>query len=386
MLRVKECCALMREQCRSKPAILACRASLILHRVGRVRESDLPLFSAGDSLDGRELLRFLRLRIWFILGVSTAAGILALIVSLFLPKEYTAVASVLIDSPAGTDPRVTVALNPAYIESLRAYELLASSDSLFLRALEEFHLRESGSPSLDRMKRRILRVAMLRDTRVLNIAITLPDAKQAQAFAQFLAEQTVMSSRAAIEESDRDLLDGASRDLDDAQALLQREQAAWSEFNAREPEQPLSTAIETMVEARSLLQSDLIDARADAAVTGDAKNQARAQSLENDDVQLDRRIREASQKLAQRGATADQLQQRKDAAQTSFNAAAQRVRELRAQSGMRGERLRLFDPGVVPDRPSSPNLPLNAAVAFAGGLLCSIVYLGVTFDLRTADR
>lgn len=311
---------------------------------------------------------------------------LALIVSLLLPKQYTAVASVLIDPPAGGDPRAAVAINPSYIESLRAYELLASSDSLFLRAVEEFHLRETGSESLERMKRRILRVAKIRDTRVLNIAVTLPDAKLAQAFAQFLAEQTVMASRAGSETSDQDLLEAAQKDFDDAQARLQREQMAWGDFNARQPEQPLSAAIETFIEARTLLASDLIAARADAADSNDAKSQARVRSMEDENARLERGIREESQKLAERNATAEQIQQRRDVAQASFNAAAQRVRELRAQSGMRGERLRLFDPGVAPDRPSSPNVPLNVAIAFAAGFLCSIVYLGVMFDLRSSDR
>ncbi|HUA83784.1 MAG TPA: hypothetical protein VMB85_07985 [Bryobacteraceae bacterium] len=352
----------------------------------RVREPGLAVFAAADSLNARELLRFLRLRFRFIFGVSAGAALLALIGSLLLPKEYTAVASVFIDTPAGADPRMAVAVNPAYIESLRAYELLASSDPLFLRAVEQFHLRESGSESLERMKRRILRVAQIRDTRVLNIAVTLPDAKLAQAFAQFVAEQTVIASRAGIENADQDLLEAAQKDFGDAQARLQREQMVWGEFNARQPEQPLSAAIETSIEARTLLQSDLITARADAAESGDAKSAARVRSLETDDARLERRIREESQKLAGRNAAAEQIQQRRDVAQASFNAAAQRVRELRAQSGARSERLRLFDSGVAPDRPSWPDVPLNVAIAFAAGLLCSIVYLGVRFDLRPSDR
>ncbi|HML16052.1 MAG TPA: Wzz/FepE/Etk N-terminal domain-containing protein, partial [Bryobacteraceae bacterium] len=189
----------------------------------RVRESDLAAFAAADSLNARELLRFLRLRLRFILAVSAGAAALALIGSLLLPKEYTAVASVLIDPPAGGDPRAAVAINPTYIESLRAYELLASSDVLFLRAVEQFHLREGRSESLERMKRRILRVSQIRDTRVLNIAVTLPDAKMAQALAQVLAEQTVMASRAASETGDQDLLDAAQKEFEDAQARLQRE-------------------------------------------------------------------------------------------------------------------------------------------------------------------
>ncbi|HMC60818.1 MAG TPA: hypothetical protein VKJ01_16630, partial [Candidatus Solibacter sp.] len=41
----------------------------------------------------------------------------------------------------------------------------------------------------------------------------------------------------------------------------------------------------------------------------------------------------------------------------------------------RGERLRLIDPGIVPERPSSPNIPLNVLAALFLGLVLPIVYL-----------
>jgi capsular polysaccharide biosynthesis protein len=328
-----------------------------------------------DSLDARRLLRVLARRVRFLLAVSAGAALLTLIASLLLPKQYTAVSSVLIDAPAGSDPRMAIAVNPAYLESLRAYELLAASDSLFLRAVEQFHLR--GSQPLDRLKQRILRVAKIRDTRVVSIAVTLPDPKQAQAVAQFIAEQTVSSSRAAMEASDADLIQTAQSDLTDAQLRLQREQQAWASFRGREPEQPLAASIETLTEARTLLASDLLDARSEA-------NQARVQALEDQDTRFERRIHQDAEKLEARNAVADSLSQKRDAALASFNAAAQRLRDVRALSGMRGERLRVFDPGVVPDRPSSPNVALNTGVAFLAGLLCAAVYVALTFAANSS--
>lgn len=349
----------------------------------KVFEDD-PVLTRGDSFDASAFLRFLRSRARFIAIAALAAAALASLVSLVLPKRYTAVATILIDAPAGSDPRAAVAMNPAYIESLRSYEMLASSDLLFLRALDKFHLR--GSASLDRLKRRILKVNKIRDTKVLEIEVTLPDPQQAQAVAQFLAEQTVALSHDANQASDDDLLAAAQTDLAAARSRLDREQAAWTEFNARQPEQSLTGEVETLQEAREILQSNLLDARADAAenqaVPGPraAQIRARVQNLEMQDATLARRIQEKSQELGRRNATADQLRQQESAAQASFDAAATRLRDLRALEGMRGERLRVFDPGVAPDRPSSPNLPLNAAVAFLAALMCSIAYLAIVFD------
>ena len=46
-----------------------------------------------------------------------------------------------------------------------------------------------------------------------------------------------------------------------------------------------------------------------------------------------------------------------------------RLREARGDAGYRGERLRIIDPGIVPERPSSPNLPLNLVAALLLGLV-----------------
>ena len=74
---------------------------------------------ASESFDAYQYLGHLRRRSRFILLVCAAAGLLALIVSFLIPKEYTATATVVIDPPAGSDPRTSTAVSPVYFESLR---------------------------------------------------------------------------------------------------------------------------------------------------------------------------------------------------------------------------------------------------------------------------
>ena len=45
-------------------------------------------------------------------------------------------------------------------------------------------------------------------------------------------------------------------------------------------------------------------------------------------------------------------------------------------------RLRLIDPGIVPQRPSSPNIPLNVFAALLFGAVASVLYLSVAFQSR----
>ena len=69
------------------------------------------------------------------LGVACGVAIVAaLATGLLLPKRYTATATILIDPPAGGDPRIATAVSTVYLESLKTYELLATNDQLFVRA------------------------------------------------------------------------------------------------------------------------------------------------------------------------------------------------------------------------------------------------------------
>jgi uncharacterized protein involved in exopolysaccharide biosynthesis len=184
---------------------------------------------------------------WRLVALSClTAMILAGAGSLALPRQYTANTRILIEPPASEDPRVTLAVSPIYLESLKTYEYFASSDSLFQRAANRFHLRELiGYKPIETLKKQVLRIGIVRNTRILEINATLPDANRAQALSQFLAEETVGLS-------------------------------------------------------------------------------------------------------------------------TSTN----------------GERLTIIDPGVVPERPSSPNLPLNVAAALLLGLIFPTVYLAIEMNLR----
>jgi len=338
----------------------------------------------GESFDAYQYFRHLRARARFIGIVCVAAGALALIASLLIPKQYTATASLIIDPPAGNDPRSSITVSPVYLESLRAYELLASSDSLFLRALEKFHLRDARP--LEAVKRRILKVTKVRDTKILEIEVTLPDPKQAQAVAQFLAEEAVNLNRTTNLENDNDLLADARARAADAQKKLEETQTAWRDFSAKEPYETSRAELEALTESRDRLQKDLLDSRAElaefSAHAGDpriAASKARVTSLETQDAELSRQIQTRGASLSERNARADELQQKLKSAQTSFESGMQRVREIQAAAGTRGERLRVMDPGVVPERPSYPNVGLNVMLAIGVALIGCVAYLTLTF-------
>lgn len=272
-----------------------------------------------DSFDPYQYVAHLRARWRWVAVASGSALAVALAASLLLPKKYAATVTLVIEPPAGSDPRAsTSAVSPIYLESLRTYEHFASSDQLFAQAVERFQLRQAypGRP-IERLKQAVLQVSIPRNTKVLEISATLPDPRKAHSLALYIAQETIQLNRRTNRAGDDELI----------------------------------------VEARQRVEQAV--ARTKAGETARARAAAGASRFELDS--LDSEVQSAW--------VAQEEQER-------------RLRELEATAGYRGERLTLLDPGVVPERPTSPNLPLNLVAALALALSVSWLYLTLEFGLR----
>lgn len=268
-----------------------------------------------------EFVDYVRSR-WRLPVIAAVSAVLAAAAAgWLLPSRYTAMASILIDAPGGVDPRAATAVSPVYLESLRTYEHLASSDSLFAEAIARLHVREqySGVP-LESLKSRVLKVRKPRDTKILEISITLSDPKKAQALAQYIAEKTVSLSRSLDQSSD--VAEEMRAHVDAAKARL------------------------------AAARGDLAELLTEEQATGNHE-----------------RVR--SRIAGLRGRIAELEWQ---------DATAARLNEVNAGAGLRSERLKIIDPGIVPERPSFPNRPLLVIAALFISTVLSLVYLALAFQ------
>jgi len=346
------------------------------------------------SFDAFEYIQYLRSR-WLV--VVTACGLAAALafgISLLLPKQYTATASVIIEPPGGSDARLTTAVSAMYLESLKTYELFATSDSLFVKAAERFHLRLNDTTSIESLKRKVLKVVKLRDTKVLEISATLSDPQQAQALAQYLATETVNTSHAENLASDRDFIAIGAQQADDARRRLDELEKEWGALAANEPVESLQSEIDADVTLRGKVEVQLLAAESAVAEYKQQAqegsfaraqlnaSQARAAVLAARSRELQRSTQEKSATLARRIARRQALEATLDVARQSYETVARNLVEAQASAGSHSERLRIIDPGIVPQRPSSPNLPLNVAAALFAALIASVVYLSCAFVYR----
>jgi capsular polysaccharide biosynthesis protein len=346
----------------------------------------------GDSENNAfEYIEYLRMRWRLIATACVSAMLLSLFVSLLLPKRYTATASIVIEPPAGNDVRTATAVSPVYLESLRTYERFAASDTLFAGAVEHFHLSSvEGARSMESLKQQVLKVTKLRDTKILEISATLADPQLAQQFVNYVAEETVKLSRGESAATDREMIGEAERQAAEVQQRLDHALQASAANAAREPNGALEPQIEADVDLLEKIHQSLMDARSDIAEYQDNADYARelpglrakAAELDKRAAELEKSIERKSVLASERTAERQKLDAEVKMAQTATESAAARLRELRATAGTRGERLRVIDPGVVPQRPSSPNVALNVLVALLVTLVALAAYLTVSFSYQ----
>jgi uncharacterized protein involved in exopolysaccharide biosynthesis len=355
-----------------------------------------------DSFDFLEYAAWIRLHSRLILITCMSAGLLTAAVSFALPKRYTATASIIIEPPGGVDPRAATAVSPVYFESLKTYERFASSDTLFVRALERLGMRnEYPGRSVESLKHSVLKISKPANTKILEITTTLPNPAKAQALAQFLAEQTVLLNRSLQRRAAEDLAREPREILNAAQKRLEVAQKAGDEFTNAQPVETLAKEVDSTNEQRNHIERSLGEIRATVADLvaqektyhpGDGLEQ-QAEWIRREIVAAQARIgvleqqqKAISEQSARKGPMLEHLKLQRElltselkAAQAGYESAKAKFSDIRSSFAFQGERLEVLDPGIVPERPSSPNIPLNIVIALVLSSVASLSYLSVRF-------
>jgi uncharacterized protein involved in exopolysaccharide biosynthesis len=351
----------------------------------------------SDPFDAQLYMSYLRSRWRLPAAILAVALFTSATLSLLQSRKFTATVSLLIEPPASSDPRAAMAVSPIYLESLKTYEYFASSDHLFAQAVDKFGLRKEkwGQRPLESLKRAILRVAIPRNTKVLEISVTLPDAPKAHALASYIAERTVELSRSTGRSADDEFAGSARTTAEEALKRFHAVQSALEAAMKRAPtREVLEAELVQLRERRAEIQRLALSASLALADMQNRKDEELLRERFRSTKAHWERLRQEGETLATEAARKEQLLAQREAeiellsaeyknAQRVREQAEKRFREIQDTAGYRSERISLLDPGVVPERPSSPNLPLNLLVATALALIVSLIYLTAAFSLRS---
>jgi uncharacterized protein involved in exopolysaccharide biosynthesis len=167
-----------------------------------------------EPLDPLEFLSALRTRWKRMAAVAIGAGVIALVVSLLLPKKYEATTLLMIQPAMGS----SAAMSPAYLDSLRSFEQFVQSDGVLENLLRDTHLNEEFSG--DRFRRSALRATLAKGTRILEVSVRLGDPQKAHEVALRLAQIAIDSNiRVNREEAGRSR-GGADKDAEEAHQAI----------------------------------------------------------------------------------------------------------------------------------------------------------------------
>ena len=363
--------------------------------------------SVEEEFDGVQFAHYVRRR-WAVIAISCGVAIaLSTGVSLLLPKRYTATASILIEPPGGNDPRGATAVSSVYLESLKTYERFVSSDTAIATALRESGLQKKfEGVSIDGIKRSVLKVSRPMSTKIVEISATLDDPNDAQKLAQHVAEQSVALNRKLDNESSEGLLVEVRKAMESAENRLRtaeqnRDQVARTEgVEVLQNEVTDTNALRLSIEQElGKTRAALADAEAEARTlqgSGEPADRtmftarevdamrARVASLEAQAAALAKRSADAATVLETRRQRREPLDNELHVARADYELATNKLADVQSSSAYRAERLEIMDPGVIPQHPSSPNIPLNVMLAALVSLVLSVGYLALSFGYSRA--
>jgi capsular polysaccharide biosynthesis protein len=362
-----------------------------------------------EEFDGIQFVRYVRHRGLLVATCCVTAMVLAGSVSVLLPARYTATASILIEPPAGNDPRGATAVSPVYLESLKTYERFASSDSVFATALYKAGLQQTfGGKSVESIKRSVLKVARPASTKIVEISATLDNPESAQRLAQYIAEQTVALNRDLENHSTQDVLGEAGKALASAGARLRQAQKTKAEVIRMEAIDALQSEVTEATQLRlgaeqelGKTRTELADMQAEMKTLhpGDGLEQqadwtsrqiealrARAASLETQVQTLSQICSEKTNVLEARKQHREIVDAELHSANADYDVAKTKLYDAQTSAAYRGERLEIMDPGIVPHSPTFPNIPFNVMIALLVSLISSVGYLAAQFGYSRAPR
>ena len=117
-----------------------------------------------------------------------------------------------------------------------------------------------------------------------------------------------------------------------------------------------------------------------------AATRAKIRDLERQDEELSLRLRTKSSQMQELTRKHDSLVDDLTSARAANESAKTRLTDLEANVGSRAIRLKVLDPGIVPQSPSFPHHILNLALALTLSLAGSIAWIAVRFAVERYEH
>ncbi len=222
-------------------------------------------------------LEILRQRRRMILLATLVCGLVAGVASWVQPKVFRATTYLLVSESKMSESDSPQA-GYVFYELLRSYETFLKNDHLILKTLDHFQLQRAPYElTPDKFRRRgMLQVDLSKNTRLLEVNVEFPNAQLAADIANYFAA-TAVSFNDEMNDRDTERARGfLKRQLDQAQAEMERASKALLEFSRTSRLEELRESVWNLLEQRSDYEKELAQFQTDLS-----KSSAVAVALRN---------------------------------------------------------------------------------------------------------
>jgi uncharacterized protein involved in exopolysaccharide biosynthesis len=376
--------------------------------------------------------KILREHYRLILGVTLACVMLTGVFSLLQKKVYRS-STYLLLSESKVDTTQSTIPNYVYYEILRSYETFLANDSMLLKILERFGLQNSPySLTVEEFRhRRILEVAWVKNTRLLEVSAEFLDPRLAAEIVNFFAanaarfnEELNAQDLQKAQTFFKEQLGNSARQLDSARKKLlefdqssnlevlrqslselgERSRQNQEELTRLEVERARTVAREDVLllkfrkdEGDSRMKRGGIETTSSTRSSGAADSGSHALQISDDIVETSGKLAETDAAIrtlrdslesnrkalahmqkekAYREDLYGQLADEYETAQSNYEALTRKYQEIPLAVGSRSTELKAIAPAIPSNKPYKPWIALNMIL---GGLLGFLVSIPLSF-------
>ncbi|OQB23168.1 MAG: cryptic autophosphorylating protein tyrosine kinase Etk [candidate division BRC1 bacterium ADurb.Bin183] len=346
-----------------------------------------------------DMTRILLKNIRGILAATIIVMLLTAVGSLLMQKKYKASATLLInESKMGIDGVISNYFNPRFYYT---FEGLVKNKELVRRAIKKFNLdKKPYELSVEAVLENV-HVALVRNTRLINLTVDFPDPILAAEIANFIAQEAVALNM-VINNTDA----VRAREFMSAQVNAVAESMKANEINLREYKQQakikeLETDVETLLYNKadlSLRRSDALIKKAEleaagktagtvsssgGAATSIQELDALIASLDKMISEVEKTLDEKQKLLAERELRIEALLALFDADQTSYAKINTRMGENSTRVSEKFQEIRIIDSAIPPHYPEWPRKKLMVIIAGVLAFLFSCAFALMKEQMRT---
>jgi uncharacterized protein involved in exopolysaccharide biosynthesis len=350
-----------------------------IQKTDRTEKIRMTTFSFAD------FTRVLLKNKWTIISMTIGVMFITGVISFLLPKRYKATVTLIIsESKMGSDSVISNYFNPRFYYT---FEGMVKNKRLVQQGLKEYSLDKAPynlkvDDLIDSVK-----VALKRNTRLINLSVEFNDSEIASKLANFIAEEAVKLNMKLNEEESKRETEFMKKQVSEVAHSMRKNEQILKDYKQKAAIKEIETDVETLLYSKADLKLRRLDAEVKKAEMSAVPKTVKIEKTEPEKsikeidaliISLDKMIIDIEKDLDGKQKLLAERELRLEALMTLFDADQVSYRNINTRSGQNAikvsekfQQIRIVDPALPPFYAEWPRKKL--LVIIAGGLAFLII-------------